>query len=143
MHFKYFGIDTFNGIDKRFLTKEEEVRITPYRLKAYDNQSFDAVNARFSKFNNSKLIQGTIPEILSTLNFSKCNFLHIDMNNALPEVEAISFFLPLMTENSFILLDDYGFGSAYIQRESIDNLFAGRNLPYPISLPTGQGLILI
>jgi hypothetical protein len=142
-HFKYFGIDTFSGIAKQYLTEEELPITAEYRFRAYGNQSLKAIDARFKKFNNSKLIQGTIPEILSNLDFSKCDFLHVDMNNALPEVEAISFFLPLMTKNSFMLLDDYGFSSAHIQRKSIDDLFKSRNLTLPISLPTGQGLVLI
>ena len=142
-YFQYYGFDTFEGIDKRYLTLIELNIINKKRLKPYGNQSFLNIQTRFKKFKNSHLIQGSIPDILQTINLPNVNMLHIDLNNARPEVEAIRYFFPKMAPNSVILLDDYAFNSAYIQKELIDKYFDDQNLPLPISLPTGQGLVFL
>ena len=142
-YFQYYGLDTFEGIDKRYLSSIEANNISGERLKAYGDQSYLDIQTRFKKFKNSNLIQGSIPNILQTINLPDANMLHIDLNNALPEVEAIKYFFPKMAANSVILLDDYAFNSAYIQKELIDKYFDAKNLPLPISLPTGQGLVLL
>ena len=142
-YFQYYGLDSFQGIDKRYLDLRELNNITDKRLTSYENQSFLDIQVRFKKFKNCNLTEGSIPDILQTINLPDANLLHIDLNNARPEFEAIRYFFPKMAPNSIILLDDYAFKSAYVQKELIDKYFDGKNLPLPISLPTGQGLIFL
>ena len=140
--FFYFGIDSFSGIDKTKLTVEEFLSVPEYRTKSYGNQDKMALEKRFSKFINHNLIEGIIPEILNS-QIPAPDFLHIDMNNSYPEVKALEFFLPQMAEGSIILLDDYAFHSAEIQRLKINEFLKNNTKYVPIGLPTGQGLIII
>lgn len=141
--FSYIGIDTFEGIDSNYLLQDERKLIDPKRFSSYSNQNFEDIKTRFQIFRNCEFVQGSIPAILDSIKKPSCNFLHIDLNNAIPEVESLKFFLPLMSNNSIILLDDYAFNSAKIQRLKIDEYCESIGILKPITLPTGQGLLII
>ena len=103
--------------------------------------SIDAVTKRFTEFPNVQIVQGLVPEILESLDIPDLNFIHIDLNAALPEVAALTILFPRLTQGGIVLLDDYGFPETADSRIAHDNL--ALNLGYEIlSLPTGQGLII-
>jgi hypothetical protein len=69
------------------------------------------------------------------------SFLHLDMNSALPEVEALRFFWPRLTVGAFVLMDDYTYTGYEPQHQALNEV--ARSLGYDIlSLPTGQGLLI-
>ena len=74
--------------------------------------------------------------------FDKICFLHVDLNNAKPEVEAIKFFWDKIVTSGIILLDDYAYSKQYhLQKQAIDKIGCTLNFSV-ITLPTGQGLII-
>lgn len=64
-------------------------------------------------------------------------------HNKLPEVSTIHFFLKKMKQGSIILLDDYAFANAKLQREIINKYFDKLKLSRPLTLPTGQGIYIL
>ncbi len=144
-HFVF--LDTFSGVDASILTREEESQA--FMESAYGATSKEIFAERLKVFNapmeQVRIIKGSVPstlnEIPRALSLS-CRFLHIDMNNIAPEIGTLSYFMPSLAPGSLILLDDYGFMAHKSQRIAIDQFLRSRNYPMPISLPTGQGLIL-
>jgi hypothetical protein len=143
-------MDTFDGIDIRYLSESELRGLSPEErrkkgVESYQANSLSALQSRFSEFKNVFFIQGSIPDIfgkIDVFNDAKVSFLHIDMNNAYPEAQALKYFYGKMTSPGFILFDDYGFASMLEQKRAIDKVCHELSIPIPISLPTGQGLLI-
>jgi Methyltransferase domain len=144
-------VDTYSGIDPSQLqarelrgsssAEEHRRRI----LKSYQTSDFESVTKRFAEFTHITLVRGSVPQVLSdneSLFSSPVSFLHIDMNNAAPEYAALKFFYSRLSVPAFVLLDDYAFKSMSPQKEAIDKACRELGIPQPISLPTGQGLII-
>lgn len=103
--------------------------------------SITAVRDRFQQFGNTNVIQGLVPDVLNSFDIPELNFIHIDLNAALPEVAAMQILLPQLVPGGIIILDDYGFPETTESRIAHDSL--ADNFGYEIlSLPTGQGLII-
>lgn len=140
----YIGIDTFSGVDPTLISPENLIK---YRFKetAYLDSDYKKVKQRFSQYKNYVFKQGSIPYIFETEDFPSPDFLHIDMNNQKPEVEALKYFIPNMKPGSIILLDDYAFSSPKyaLQRMGIDDLLYETTLRTVLTLPSGQGLLVI
>ena len=66
------------------------------------------------------------------------------MNNPLPEQKALEFFYPKMKSGSVILLDDYSFvGKSYNQQREVINQYCDKSkISRPLTLPTGQGILI-
>lgn len=63
------------------------------------------------------------------------------MNSSTPEIAAIEFFWPKLSQGAVVLLDDYAFPMMDAQRLAMDE-FARAHDVAVACLPTGQGLIL-
>ncbi len=99
----------------------------------------DRVRANFAEWPGAVVVQGTVPEVLDTLEFPPVAFLHLDMNCALPERRALEFFWPRLSPGGVVLFDDYTYFGHESQTEAIDD--AARWLGIKVlALPTGQGL---
>lgn len=137
-------MDTFEGVDLNYVPKN--LKNHGYKTSAYYGANEEVIRKRFSFLKNVELIKGSIPETLKLVNqnFYNPDFLHIDMNNPTPEKSALEFFYPKMNSGSVILLDDYSFvGKSYNQqREAIDKYCDLNKISRPLSLPTGQGILI-
>jgi hypothetical protein len=103
--------------------------------------SLNSVQSNFNEFKFVECVQGLIPDVLSTIDLTDISFLHIDLNSAQPEIEALRFVWKLLSSNATILLDDYGFPNFASSQRAHAEL--AKELGYDIlGLPTGQGLIL-
>lgn len=133
-------MDTFNGIDINLISEDDNKE---YITKPYGGATLSVIKKRFNFLKKKiKIIKGSIPGTLKqvTKKFMYPDFLHIDLNNPVPEVSTIHFFLKKMKPGSIILLDDYAFANSSSQRESIDLYFDKLKLSRPLTLPTGQGI---
>ena len=75
------------------------------------------------------------------MSLSAIAYLHMDLNNAIAEMETIEAIWDRITPGAPIVLDDYAFGGHEAQYEAW-NAF-GKEKDHPIfTLPTGQGLML-
>lgn len=142
----FYLLDTFGGMDPRFVTDvERETGALAKSQAALDfgvyANSVESVQKNFAEWNNVRIIAGTVPETLDQVDAEKVAYLHIDMNCAPPEVAALRFFWPRLTPGAFVLLDDYAQRGRDEQRLAMDGV--AEELGVSIcTLPTGQGLIM-
>ena len=87
------------------------------------------------------IIKGIVPHTLSKIESKEISYLHIDLNCARPEVEALDFLWSRIGKGSFVLLDDYGYEGHDVQNKAM-NEYCSRHDINVLSLPTGQGLII-
>lgn len=148
---KFYLVDTYEGIpiNEHLLEKDDrgsQDYTTDGKLDdgGAPTGKTDVVDLVKKKFNgdNVEIVKGFVPDILTNVPSEKIAFLHIDMNNAYPEVEAIRYFWDKLVTGGIILLDDYAYSIRFeMQKTMIDKL--GEELGYtPTTLPTGQGLII-
>ncbi|HEX6737491.1 MAG TPA: TylF/MycF/NovP-related O-methyltransferase [Vicinamibacteria bacterium] len=142
----FYLLDTFNGMDRRFLT-EEEVGLGKWehneKLLAAGSYevSIDARRAHFAQWDRVHLVQGAVPETLPQVDAPRVAYLHLDMNCSLPERAACEYFWPRLVPGGMILLDDYGWRSYETQKATHDAFAAERGVTI-LALPTGQGLMV-
>jgi len=137
---RFILMDTFKGVDDAFISQEERAL---GKTSAYMNYTdcYDQAVANFAEFSNVEIIRGSIPLTLPRADTHAVCFLHIDMNNVIPEVAAIEYFWDRLVPGAVVLLDDYGVRGREPQKRGMD-LFATKRRVSILSLPTGQGLIL-
>jgi hypothetical protein len=110
----FYLLDTFRGMDERFLSSEDKASGTTEKNRMHLATGFyvkgiEEVRANFSQWKNLSLIEGSIPETLPQVRANKIAYLHLDMNCSLPEVAAIRFLWEHLVQSAFVLLDDYAF----------------------------------
>ncbi len=142
----FYLLDTFSGIDERYITSEERASGVMRRNAQHIKMGLyaldiAAVRKNFEEWKNIKLIVGSIPETLSEINSRKIAFLHIDLNNSQPEVAALEFLWERLIPGAFVLLDDYANFGYQHQKIAIDSFANAKRLTV-LSLPTGQGLVI-
>jgi hypothetical protein len=143
---RFFLIDTFRGPVLDQYSPEE---IGRGRLQVAKDAvaagafvtDLDRVRANYAEWPSAIVVQGTVPDVLASLEIPRVAFLHIDMNCAYPERAALEFFWSLLPAGAIVLLDDYAYFGHDLQGDAMDA--AARKLgAVVLSLPTGQGLIL-
>ncbi len=132
---KFYLIDTYNGLDKRYLTENDKGR------EFFYPDMYDFVKNAFAKFPNAIIVKGAVPEVLEKVGIEKVAYIHIDMNCMIPEIAAAKFFWPKLSCGAVMLLDDYGYQGFDEQRLAFDKFAKQKNVPI-LSLPTGQALII-
>ena len=142
----FFLLDTFKGIDARFLSEEERQKGKADTSEQWVKSGLyasgvAAVQKNFSEWKNVRIIEGPIPDTLNQVDTERTAFAHIDMNNSLPEVAAADFIWPRLSRGGMLLLDDYAYYGYQSQKDGMD-AFARRVGTAVLSLPTGQGLVI-
>jgi O-methyltransferase len=139
---RYFLLDTFNGLDEQYSSKEEFKRNI---LMGYDKEDSDLLYEQvvntFKEF-NVKIVKGAVPETLKDVDSDRICYLSIDMNCVTPEVAALEFFWDKMVSGGVIILDDYGYDNSYNEQKRAHDAFASSKGVQILSLPTCQGLLL-
>lgn len=142
----FYLLDTFAGIDARYLTNEE-VRTGVLDRNAQLLQSgfyvkgVDVVRRNFAQWRNVRIIEGAVPETLARIDAARVAFVHLDMNCAPPEVAALEFLWPRLVPGALVLCDDYAYAGYRPQKIALDALVRPWGVTIA-SLPTGQGLLL-
>lgn len=142
----YYLLDTFSGIDERYITAEERAdgileRNVSHLKEGIYALDIEGVRQNFSEWKNVNIIVGSVPETVATIPSSRIAFLHLDLNCSLPEVAAAKVLWNRLTPGAFILLDDYAYVGYRSQKIAMDS-FANEHEVCVLSLPTGQGLII-
>jgi hypothetical protein len=143
---RFYLLDTFSGLDPRFLTDEEKLAgaLENNRVRLAEGhyvRGADAARANFAQWKNVQIIEGSVPETLPEVRAPRIAYLHIDMNCSQPEVAAAEFFWDRLVSGAFILLDDYAYHGYHSQKVAMDG-FALAHGTSILSLPTGQGLMI-
>jgi hypothetical protein len=146
---KKMQLANFNFEDSKIylIDKFDQQKLDPHtgsllpEIETRYANSLNSVRSNFSEFEFVECIQGLIPNVLSTLDLTNISFLHIDLNAAQPEIEALRLLWKFLSPNAIVLLDDYGFPNFSSSQQSHTEL--AKELGYEIlGLPTGQGLII-
>jgi hypothetical protein len=125
----------------------EPGHVTPDSLERHDahNPVYangpEAVRKNFREWPGVRIVVGRVPETLSEVPADVVAFLHIDMNNPVPEESALRHFWPKLTAGAVVLLDDYAYRGWEASHESADRVAAELGFSI-LSLPTGQGLAI-
>jgi len=144
---QFYLLDTFRGLDERFLSEEDKIvsgaveKNTLNLASGAYVQGIEEVQANFSQWKNVSLIEGPIPETLPQVRANKIAYLHLDMNCSPPEVAAIRFFWECLVPGAFVLLDDYAYYGYFSQKSAMDRFAQEKGINI-LSLPTGQGLLV-
>lgn len=143
---KFYLLDTFCGIDERFISQEDrDVGVIERNDRdiASGFYTFDveSVARNYSEWPNAIVIAGSVPETLVKIDSDEFAFAHIDMNCSPPEVAAAEFLWDRLVPGGVILLDDYAYAGYRSQKLAMD-VFARSKAVQVLSLPTGQGLII-
>lgn len=146
MERRFYLLDTFSGIDERYVT-EAEIAAGMLKRSAIALETgvyasdVEAVRRNFSEWRNVEIIVGPVHETLPAISSEIISFLHIDLNCSLPEVAAAEALWDRLAPGAFVLLDDYAYGGRRSQKLAMDS-FASRHEVSVLALPTGQGLII-
>jgi hypothetical protein len=137
---RFFLLDTFRGLDDRFISDDEKAAGVCSSSHGY-SECYEEAKRNFEEFHNVVLIRGAVPLTLQEVDAEQVCYLHVDMNCAPPELAAMEYFWDRLVPGAMVLLDDYGCFSHHFQKRAIDG-FAAERAVQVLSLPTGQGLIL-
>lgn len=142
----FYLLDTFRGLDERYVTEVERAagvidRNAKELASGFYTSGLEAVQRNFAPWQNKRIVVGTVPETLDQVTSEAIAFLHIDMNNAAPEVAAMETLWPRVSTGGIVVLDDYAYYGYQTQKDAMDEWAARRQVPIA-SLPTGQGLIV-
>jgi O-methyltransferase len=68
----------------------------------------ESVRRALAEFPRASVVQGWVPEVLSTLPAERWAFVHLDVNLYRPTLAALEFFWPRLLPGGAIVADDYG-----------------------------------
>jgi hypothetical protein len=142
----FYLLDTFAGLDERFVSEAERADGILEKNREHIEAGFyvvgvDAVKRNFAEWSRVRIVEGSIPETLGSVDAKAIAFLHIDLNCAPPEVAALEHFWGVLAPGAPVLLDDYAYWGYRQQKLAMDAL-AKRLGVGIVSLPTGQGLLI-
>ncbi|OBK45000.1 methyltransferase [Mycobacterium kubicae] len=142
----FYLLDTFAGIDERFITTSEResgaLSKSAHSLESgFYVSGADSVRANFAQWPRAILVEGAIPDTLAQVKPRQIAYLHLDMNCATPEIAALTHFWDSLAAGAPVLLDDYAYEGYASQKLAFDE-FAQLNRISICALPTGQGLII-
>jgi len=143
---RFYLIDTFAGpVVEQFSPEELKLGKADLTKELLSRGAYvtdlERVRANFAEWPNAVVVQGSVPEVLATLEIPRVAFLHIDLNCAYPECAAVTHFWPRLSPGAVVLLDDYANHEHRYQKQAMDATVRGLKSEV-VSLPTGQGLIV-
>jgi hypothetical protein len=134
---RWFLYDTFDGIPDEQLDPGWAQSNNIYK----GTFSFEEVRDRFAHIENISVIKGRVPEILAETSPERIAFMHIDLNNATAEIQALEALYDRLSSGGVIVFDDFGWAVSRAQHDAETAWFAELGL-HILSLPTGQGLLV-
>jgi hypothetical protein len=138
----FWLVDSFDGVNPAQVSEEALEVSNSKKRSGFYNCSAERAKQNFSEWPNAHVIKGWVPQCLDSVKAEKVAYLHLDMNAVQPEVQALEYFRPKLVPGAMVLLDDYGYAGG-------GNMLPGwrdadRMMKLDIlSLPTGQGLIVV
>ena len=84
---------------------------------------------------------GWIPDTFQGLEQNRYAFAHVDVDIYQSTLDCCEYFYPRLVPGGVLLFDEYTFAAARGEKDAVDEFFADKP-ESPITLPTGQALIL-
>jgi hypothetical protein len=143
---RFYLVDTFAGPPMEQFSKGEVAngayaKVLQSLLAGAYVTDLDAIRRNYREWPRIEIVQGVVPEVLPSLQAGAVAFLHLDMNCAFAEIEALRYFWDRLSPGGVVLLDDYSRQDYEPVGEAMDEL-AARLGARIVSLPTGQGMIV-
>jgi hypothetical protein len=143
---RFFLVDTFDGPPIEQLSDAEVengayAKIVQSIVAGAYVTDLEAVRRNYAGWTGVEIVQGVVPDVLGAVAAERVAFLHLDMNCAYPEIEALRFFWPRVSRGGMVLLDDYARKDYEALGDAFDTTAAQLGAEV-LSLPTGQGLIV-
>ncbi len=85
--------------------------------------------------------RGWIPETFRGLENNRYAFAHLDVDLYQSTLDCCKYFYSRLVPGGVLLFDEYGFAPARGEKDAVDEFF-GDKPESPITLPTGQAIIL-
>jgi len=133
---KLFLFDSFQGL--------------PIATPEHDNfykegdfaASYDACAKLLEKYKDFIQFRvGWIPETFIGLEHERFAYVHVDVDLYQSSMDCLNFFYPRLVDGGVMIFDDYGFPACKGEKDAVDQFFSDKK-EKPISLPTGQSLII-
>ena len=142
----FYLLDTFGGLDLRYVSEEELASGAVEKNQSMIDSGFytvdiEPVRQNFAEWHNVKIVQGAIPNTLRQIDTDQIAFAGIDMNCSPPEVAAMEFLWPKLVDGAVVVFDDYAYSGYRPQKVAMDKFAAERGATI-LSLPTGQGMLI-
>ncbi|MFA5930193.1 MAG: class I SAM-dependent methyltransferase [Candidatus Micrarchaeia archaeon] len=128
---KFYLLDTYEGAAQEGAN---------FKASHYE-PTYDAVAGAFAPFKNAVIVKGMVPETLPLVQSERVAYLHLDMNNPVPEMAAAGHFWGRMPVGGVIISDDYGFPTYEKTKKAFDD-FAKSKGTCVLPIPTGQGILI-
>jgi hypothetical protein len=145
-HRTFWLLDTFSGIDESVLLPEEVAYGAAVRAKnelesGFYTTNYDLVCGNFAEWKRVAVIKGAVPRAFDKVETDRIAFLHLGMNCAVPEREALLACWPYLRSGALVLADDYGYLGYEQQGVELRKVAKDFGVEW-LSLPTGQGLLI-
>jgi O-methyltransferase len=129
--------DTFTGMPDSANTDA-----SAHRRGEFADTTLPAVQTRLGDWTGARFHAGLIPQTFTAVEERTFAFAHVDVDLYASTRDCLAFFYPRLTPGGIMLCDDYG-APAYIRsaKLALDEFFADKP-EQPISLRTGQCLII-
>lgn len=103
---------------------------------------YDKVCAKFADYPQVHINKGLIPEVFAAGCPERIAYLHIDLNQAVAEIEALEYLFDRMVPGAILILDDYEWAGIYREQKLAEDIWFDTRHYRVMPLPTGQGLII-
>ena len=142
----FYLVDTFSGPVLEQFSAEEIARGLQQKVKeAIGAENYvtdmERIRRNYQEWKRVEIVQGVVPDVLPWVLAHAIAFLHLDMNCAFPETEALRFFWHRISTGGIILLDDYSYFGFDAQGDQMDRVAAELGVEI-LALPTGQGMLI-
>jgi O-methyltransferase len=129
--------DSFKG-----LPKEDETKDKWYHEGDFAIDSLEDVKLLLQEFSSFIYIrQGWIPETFTGLESNRYAFVHVDVDLYRSTLDCCQYFYSRLAAGGVLLFDEYGFAATRGEKDAVDEFFSDK-AENPISLPTGQAMVL-
>lgn len=133
--------DTFEGIPETYNSEGRNNRVYEEENSLNKDQIYNTVLARFSKYENVKIVRGIVPDSFRTSCPERIAFMHIDMNSAKSEIATLDALWGKVVPGAIVVFDDYGW-SGYAAQKAAEDKWMAANGHTILELPTGQGMVI-
>jgi len=127
----FFGFDTFDFGRNSNL----ETVVNPEEM-------LQQIQGRFANYPQVKLILGADSHSLEEFAPKKIAFLHLDLNQAQAEIDALNILFERVVPGGVVVLDDYEWSGIHREQKNLEDPWFDQKKYRVIPLPTGQGMII-
>lgn len=130
----FYLFDTFSGLPDDGTPEAK-------RNNALYFDCYDLAAKNFAPFPNARLVKGTLPETIATVQLDRIAYLSVDLNHAGAEKAVMEELWDMLSPSAIVLIDDYAF-RGHEDQYKMWNDFAASKGASILTMPTGQGVLV-